>query len=413
MATLIQTNDSQNNTSAQLTLREVNDIYASLMTTGVVFSCLFIVLGVFGNGHVIYIYASKFPPSNHRLYLLCLAALDMTTCTVAMPFTVVDLTFPLMTDKLVAICKIRKFLNYFIGCAVGMIMLLIAYDRYHKICRPLRLQISYKQAKILCVVAILIACLFSWPALVLFGGRNFHTKYGIVGVVCFSIESNKHYMLVFHLALLMPLAVGGATGIVFYFKIGQKIFNVTKPKTQTTTISTTTKAREEQSQTVEEKIESPIDTRNTCTAVSEDESSFCTVQDLAANIPKRSKWTELRETLKPKKSDGSKQRTTSVRRRNTFNAYSSKTKSVTVMFLIITILYVASYVPFLLLTSVLYERHELFDKLTFTSFSLYYTFLWCFFINNILNPIIYALCDFRYRNHLRQMYSSCLPSQRN
>ncbi|XP_033744129.1 cephalotocin receptor 1-like [Pecten maximus] len=413
MSGFIQTNDSFINTSHRLTLQEVNDIYASNRIVGVVFMCLFIFLGTIGNSHVIYIYALTFPKSNHRLHILCLTVLNWTICTVSMPLTVVDQINPLMADNLIPLCEIRRFLNYSLFCAAGFIMLIIACDRYFKICRPLHVQLSYKRAKYLCLIAILISCLFTWPAAVLFGNKTFSTKYGVDGVVCFAVESYKHYLLYFNVALVILFSIVGCTGIIFYVKIGQKMFSSQTKSTRGLTGSIAIQTHKEPETLPETNEETKIGEANISVVVNDDVESLSTAQNVGTDVPKRSKWNELRKTINNKiticHGDAALVQHT---RGIIHNSQTMNAKRNTIMFLIISVIYLASYLPFLVFASIMHYKYDFVDGFSITPLSLYYIFLWCFFINNMINSIIYALCDRRYRKHLRQMYSACLPFKR-
>lgn len=95
---------------------------------GVVFVTILMVLGIIGNVHVLVVYAFRMKPSNHRIFILVLAAIDFTTCVVGMPFILVDLRHPL-TFTLTAACKILRFINYFIASSSFMLMVVIAAER--------------------------------------------------------------------------------------------------------------------------------------------------------------------------------------------------------------------------------------------------------------------------------------------
>lgn len=60
-------------------------------------------------------------------------------------------------------------MNVFTTNCSGYILVVIAYDRYRKICKPLEWQFSQKQAKLSCLIATCIGITTSWPALVLYG----------------------------------------------------------------------------------------------------------------------------------------------------------------------------------------------------------------------------------------------------
>lgn len=109
-------------------LEELNKEEAKQYIGGVVFVSLLMTLGIIGNLHVLIIYTFRMKRSNPRTFILFLTALDFITCTVGMPFVVIDLRNPL-TFTLIPACKILRFVNYFVCSSSAFILLVIAIDR--------------------------------------------------------------------------------------------------------------------------------------------------------------------------------------------------------------------------------------------------------------------------------------------
>lgn len=116
------------NMNSGLSLDELNHEEAKQYVGGVVFVTLIMTIGIIGNSHVLFVYAFRMKPSNHRIFILTLAVLDMITCIIGMPFIVVDLRNPL-TFTMVSACKVLRFVNYFICISSALILTVIAIDR--------------------------------------------------------------------------------------------------------------------------------------------------------------------------------------------------------------------------------------------------------------------------------------------
>ena len=110
------------------TIEELNIEEAKQYIGGVVFVSILMVMGIIGNVHVIFVYAFKMKPSNHRIFILVLAVLDLITCSIGMPFIIVDLRNPL-TFTMVSACKVLRFINYFICTSSALVLLVIAIER--------------------------------------------------------------------------------------------------------------------------------------------------------------------------------------------------------------------------------------------------------------------------------------------
>ena len=111
------------------TIEELNIEEAKQYIVGVVFVTIMMVMGIIGNVHVIFVYAFRMKPSNHRIFILVLAVLDLIVCSIAMPFSIVDLWNPL-TFTMVSACKVLRFINYFICSSSALVLLVISVERW-------------------------------------------------------------------------------------------------------------------------------------------------------------------------------------------------------------------------------------------------------------------------------------------
>lgn len=158
----------------------------------VIFSYAFImVVGVVGNALVLLVYSMRYKRSPARVYILFLASVDFSICLFGLPYHLIDLTHPYTYNDELS-CQILTFIiaNLFHMSVFGLIV--VAVDRYLKICHPLgTFQVSYFGKKRACFVATVSAVLLSWPYLILYGPSEmeapatnltghacfFHTKY--------------------------------------------------------------------------------------------------------------------------------------------------------------------------------------------------------------------------------------------
>lgn len=147
---------------------------------------LILIIGVIGNAIVLLVYSVRYKHYPARIYILFLASIDFTICLFGLPYHLIDLTSPYTyTDELR--CQILTFIiaTLFYMSVFGLIV--IAIDRYLKICRPLgTYQVSRFGKKRACFVAMVMAVLLSWPNLVLYGPSEMETPVGnLTGHACF------------------------------------------------------------------------------------------------------------------------------------------------------------------------------------------------------------------------------------
>lgn len=107
---------------------------------------LFSIAGTIGNALVIYVYARKREKTTTTIFILTLAGTDFFTCLIIIPYTIV-VEYVSKRIQYDTACKIYQFLITFNVPFSAFIMVVIAFDRYLKICRPWNHTLDVKMAK--------------------------------------------------------------------------------------------------------------------------------------------------------------------------------------------------------------------------------------------------------------------------
>ncbi|ESO83225.1 hypothetical protein LOTGIDRAFT_169634 [Lottia gigantea] len=121
-----------------------------------------------------------------------------------MPFEVFDLRFFFNFSSEIA-CKIMRSLVTFTTCASNQILLLIAIDRFRKVCCPLKMQMTPSIARKFIFISVIIAILMTIPAFFLYGLRSAITPIpGLLGSDCATGDDVKDtiYPIVYELVLI-------------------------------------------------------------------------------------------------------------------------------------------------------------------------------------------------------------------
>ncbi|KAK3601282.1 hypothetical protein CHS0354_040462 [Potamilus streckersoni] len=174
---------SQNET---VSIENLNEELWILHIPAVIFVLICVILGFFGNSLVVYIYSSKkFRRSNHRYFILCLAFLDLIGCLIGGSHMTYSLRMPyLMTST--AICKISRYIHHLVNQGSAFLLVVIAIERFNKLCRPFKIQFSHRQTRLQCVLSVSFSALVSFPAAVLYGSSTISTGVrNITGTTCF------------------------------------------------------------------------------------------------------------------------------------------------------------------------------------------------------------------------------------
>lgn len=380
------------------TLSELNAEYALSKLGGIIFVGVLMILGVVGNAHVLYVYATKFKHSNHRFYIISLACLDLITCCIGMPFVIVDLRFPLLFT-LVPVCKMLRFLNYFMCACSALILVVIAVDRYRKICKPFEPQMNRKTAKFACLIAVIISLSLSWPAPILYGhstvdaetiSEYFDMDINVTGVQCFTEDRFKQtkYQAFFNIILIFVILASTVILAVLYGLIGRKVFKQTKQFTRKIKVSPAGQGH------------------------SNSESIKTDSSGSAANSDIHLISNHL--IIEPGMDTGKSKTTPKLHYSRSTNVCkapagaselrSIQKKKITFMLFVITLVFVLSFMPHLSLKTIAFLKKDFLPSLSFRNLVLYNTFVWSFFVNNAANPIIYGFCDERFRMEMKKLY---------
>ncbi|WAR12431.1 OPRX-like protein [Mya arenaria] len=279
-------------TPRNMTLEELNKEETMYYMGGTILVCSLAVIGLVGNLHVLFVYIWRMKQSNHRIFIICLGVLDLITCLIGMPFIVTNFLKP-FTFFDTTMCKTLTFYNFFICLSSACVLIVIAVDRYRKICVPYGKQMSQKVAKAMCLTAMMLALLLSWPGFVIYGSTPIKTRDpDITGYECNILADLKDtwYPIIFN-------------GVLLFIAFSIWITLVTKTPTF------------------------------------------------------------ILEAL-------------------------------------------THYVPYLVLRLVFYTNSDWYPSMTFAGKVTFNTFLWCVYVNNMANPIIYGFCDQRFRNEVRIGYNS-------
>lgn len=222
---LMENGIMENITHTVPTLMELNDAEVLRLIPTIVYLGIISVAGIFGNGLVCHIYRTRYRLSNSQCFILCLSAIDLFSCSVVIPFeitTVIDQ----YTFQYLWLCKFSRFFNTLSTLSSSFLLLFIAIDRYRKVCKPFCSQISAKVAKFLCVLAVLLSLLFSWPAVLVYGKKTFPIpEYNMTGTECSTDDSMADTMYPFiNVSVYGVLFLSGIISMsILYCLIGREV----------------------------------------------------------------------------------------------------------------------------------------------------------------------------------------------
>ena len=383
---------------SSLTLADLNASEVSKHLGGIIFVSLLLIVGLLGNIHVMIIFGTRMKPSNHRTFICFLCFVDLIGCIIGMPFVLVDLTHPL-TFFMIPACKILRMVNYFMGASSIFLMLVVTVDRFRKVCKPLRWQISERMAKVLCAVVLLLAAGMSWPALILFGRSTVETGYNnMTGVRCSTEDQyvNTSYQTFFNIGLIVLVLIAFVVHVVLYSIICQAIRNHNLHSLKIKGIKSMKRARnpDEAVSTTEISIVSTSETSPPSTKKKDKP---------LVNMNRSASSKYVKEAPKSMRSQNGGEDGGGVHVKNQEKKF-RETRRMTIIFFSIIAIFFISYIPHLTLKIIVYSQLGFLRSLPRTGLIMYNTFIWCFFINNVANPYVYFFLDVKFRAEVMTFY---------
>lgn len=395
---------------------KMNDfVFDKVYIPSFIYTIVMLVIGCLGNLIVFYIYFTRWRKTTSRVFILALAAFDLINCFITTPTELYFMLNWFQTTNGV-VCKFSRFLTFMMNNCSSFTLLGIAVDRYMSICRPLKRQMSTKQAKIIVFVGALVAVLFAWPALVVYGIQTVRIptkpQVYVVGHVCLIEDSyvETDYPLAFVIVLLTGNLSIDVILITFYSLIG---FQVIKRGSgflcQATDAARKLSLSNSQSHTEDVFIDdkssgkSPSVLKNFANKYGnsqEKSDSEDETKDLNSSTKRSGKKTNS-NTAAEKRAKYSRKRSMSVQSEEVRRARMIK---ITVMLFVVTLLFMLSFIPYCVIVIIRYINPTYYFTLSYTGKAVYQFVLRSYLLSMSMNPIIYSFMSQKFREECRNCF---------
>ncbi|XP_053396892.1 cholecystokinin receptor type A-like [Mercenaria mercenaria] len=158
-------------------------------------------LGFIANLLVVYVYGMKYKRCNFKYFLFVMGVIGLVQCTMMLPTQVAEMHywFAFPTSWL---CRVSAYVFGYTVIDCYFVLLLIALDRFRKVCRPYNWQIQPNTAKKLCITVSVASLIFATPPGIVSGHHSFVTPYNAVNItvtVCATddIYKNRDWAIYF------------------------------------------------------------------------------------------------------------------------------------------------------------------------------------------------------------------------
>ena len=182
-------------------------------------------IGLVSNCHVLYVFVTKMRRSTYRVFVLSLAVIDLLGCTISMPFQIVDESHPYTFAYPVA-CKLFRFVDTNLAIASALMLVVIAAERYRKICTPRNPQVTELRAIHLSLIMFFVSSVITSPALIVYGQQTIQfEEFNITGSECSWDDyiSNSFYGYLYYGLELLCIVICMICITVLYSMVGAAI----------------------------------------------------------------------------------------------------------------------------------------------------------------------------------------------
>lgn len=386
----IETNDTFDHDSyvTQLTEEQIRIFIPTL-----VYVAILIVTGILGNSLVLYVYMRNWTASTARVFILCLAFIDMVNCLVTLPMEIVTMFYPLMFDFPV-LCKGFRSITMTINATSACVLVSIGADILHRINVPFAKHLTSRKAKIACFVCMLVAMIFMWPSWLIFGvDRNkiLSTPHGNITISpCLMDSRYKPYQRIFFTYLSSTTILCLVILSILYGTVGCKLYKDSKNWTRSGSSHSWTSGRLDCEKNNNED---------------NDKNSQNKKRTESSNEGKR-KLSKSRSNSITSVMSSMINRTLS--RKSSILPKLSLGKRTTIMLFVVTVIYTVSFIPYMVLATVRALNPDFVRSMSTPSQMVYHLVKRSYLINSAINPIVYSLCNGRFRSKCKMVLLSLL-----
>ncbi|KAH9523304.1 hypothetical protein Btru_066342 [Bulinus truncatus] len=388
-------NSSLNGSSnmSDLLLEQINNQMAITLLPAMLVLVVLMIVGITGNSLVVYVFCFKMKFSTQNILIVYLAVFDLLSCTVSIPYEITDMryfyTFPSETA-----CKIMRFVNTF--CAIGSIMTLIviAVDRFRKICRPSKRQMYTRHVKLSLIPVLALALVFSLPAFVMYGIRATETTIpGLVGYDCSTPNAieNTLFPLLYNLLLFACFIIISVTLCVLYICIlreSNRHNRFMKRNTEYSFPSSGHSNKDSSSYTDRTPVTSNVSPSDTA-LVAVNPSIFKYSSEPSAKTSRDENLNNNGEINFRSSANTSQKKSPRIKSKTTIIAFT------------VTLVFILSFLPHLSLQVAKMILKGFVYDLKGSSMDAYNIFLRSYFFNSVSNPFIYSALNVKFKNEVK------------
>ncbi|KAK3087427.1 hypothetical protein FSP39_005832 [Pinctada imbricata] len=396
-----------------------NDKLASFLIGNSTVLCVYLFLGVTGNILIIFIYSFRMKGmKDDRYFIPYLAGMDLIACMFGASYAMALNLLPVRFhgDYL---CKSLWFANQAASLTAGFMLLVIAIQRYLKVCRPFKDNMTLFWKKLALFLVVATGILLAAPCWIFYGEIEIRNEdLNITGYRCSEKGKESHRtMILAYNILLFVVAVGGILCISgFYVLVGTTIYRQVRYRKRVS-ISNTKKRRKPsgdsssatQSEVVRRCYRDSLDIDSPAFDSCRSPSEYF---DYEADDKRTSRPSFGNALMVPLQGEPVRRRSFAEELERPIKALRQQLPKVrshftthrcSWMFMLITIVFIVAFIPRITLMVLESVDKDFWNNLT-DSEIVFYLFLYrVYLITNVTNPFFYGLFDKSLRRELKSM----------
>lgn len=369
----------ENNTDGTFqTVDEWNKELATELVPDTVCLAVYLIIGGLGNSLVVSVYVKRKHLNNEdRFFIPILAIIDLVACIVNCSFSMSINLLPVKYDSDFA-CKFMWFLAMYTTGSSAFTLMLIAIQRYLKLCKPFGKQMAHKWKKVYLGIILGGMVLVALPCFAFYGSAEVKSNGGdIKGLRCTSVTAGLPKVALVYKALLFLLIFGTLIVlIVLYSLIGRVLYR-------------------------QAKFSWKLNFTKEATSGTSESSTHETDDDNTHAYAKSNQFQDTKKETDPQSQCFEKRHSSMTDAR--LRKHKAPGHRVTGIFMIIAGVFVVCFIP--KLAMLIWESRKTDFWLTLTPSELGgYRFLYTFYIvNNIINPYLYGFLDKKFQTECKKM----------
>ncbi|XP_052761833.1 orexin receptor type 2-like [Mya arenaria] len=379
--------------------REKSAQFFTILAPSFVYTAVLMMIGMPGNLIVVLVYLLKMAKTTSRHFIISLAICDFFNCAFGMPVEL-SLLLNFYNFDYPILCKMSRFTTFIMNNASTCVLICIAVDRFRRVCLPLRPNMTVRHSKILCSTFAVVSILSAIPSLFIYNTIsipvrrlvnnvsvrvNLKTCYVDPGAGTTLPLAFSLYLFVFIIGMIMALST--MYGLIGRIICAQRTQSRPRRGTLRSSISF-------------DALTHRVDTNTNKTSIR-------LLRSLSHHSPNlfrsRGKSTSrsnspIPDIAEPLAIPHHAHSDTCVRRHGGKEVRAGRT---TLILFIVTLVFILSFVPYLILAAMRYITPAMFKNLASLELTVYHLTLRSYLLNSAANPLIYCFLNRQFRQKVQ------------